>query len=77
MLKTTPILLCALATLLPARLGLVSVGADGQLLAGDALTVEGFAKAWPRIADRTGDRVLETGMEQAHHALSLLLKGHD
>ena len=31
LVKTTPILLCALATLLPARLGLVSVGADGQL----------------------------------------------
>jgi ABC-type uncharacterized transport system permease subunit len=34
LVKTTPILLCALATLLPARLGLVSVGADGQLFIG-------------------------------------------
>jgi len=34
LVKTTPILLCALATLLPARLGLVSVGADGQLFMG-------------------------------------------
>ena len=31
LVKTAPILLCALATILPARLGLVSVGADGQL----------------------------------------------
>ena len=34
LVKTAPILLCALATLLPARLGLVSVGADGQLYVG-------------------------------------------
>jgi general nucleoside transport system permease protein len=34
LVKTAPILLCALATLLPARLGLVSVGADGQLFVG-------------------------------------------
>jgi general nucleoside transport system permease protein len=34
LVKTTPILLCALATLLPARLGLVSVGAEGQLFMG-------------------------------------------
>jgi simple sugar transport system permease protein len=34
LVKTAPILLCALATILPARLGLVSVGADGQLFVG-------------------------------------------
>jgi general nucleoside transport system permease protein len=34
LLRAVPILLCALATLLPARLGLVSVGAEGQLYAG-------------------------------------------
>lgn len=34
LVKTAPILLCALATILPARLGLVSVGADGQLFIG-------------------------------------------
>jgi general nucleoside transport system permease protein len=34
LVKTAPILLCALATLLPARIGLVSVGADGQLFIG-------------------------------------------
>lgn len=34
LVKTTPILLCALATALPARLGLISVGAEGQLALG-------------------------------------------
>jgi simple sugar transport system permease protein len=34
LVKTAPILLCALATILPARLGLVSVGADGQFFIG-------------------------------------------
>src|SRR3954471_24030787 len=34
LVKAAPILLCALATILPARLGLVSVGADGQLYVG-------------------------------------------
>lgn len=32
--KTTPILLCALATALPARLGLLTVGASGQFYLG-------------------------------------------
>ncbi|MFC0683441.1 SDR family NAD(P)-dependent oxidoreductase [Novosphingobium clariflavum] len=50
---------------------------EGVLLEGDDLGVEGFARAWPVIADRQGDRVLETGMEQAHHALSVLLKSRD
>lgn len=43
LVKATPILLCALATILPARLGLISVGAEGQLyfgaLAGTAVVV--------------------------------------
>ena len=34
LVKTAPVLLCALATVLPARLGLISVGAEGQLSAG-------------------------------------------
>ena len=34
LVKATPILLCALAIIVPARLGLVSVGADGQLYFG-------------------------------------------
>ncbi|MET0540998.1 MAG: ABC transporter permease [Variovorax sp.] len=41
LLRATPILLCALATIVPARAGLISVGAEGQLyfgaLAGTAL----------------------------------------
>ena len=46
LVKTAPILLCALATLLPARLGLVSVGADGQLYMG-ALVGTGVVLALP------------------------------
>ena len=42
--KTIPILLCALATALPARMGLISVGAEGQLyfgaLAGTAVVLQ-------------------------------------
>ena len=42
--KTLPILLCALATALPARMGLISVGAEGQLyfgaLAGTAAVLQ-------------------------------------
>jgi general nucleoside transport system permease protein len=34
LVKATPILLCALAVILPARLGLITVGADGQLYFG-------------------------------------------
>jgi simple sugar transport system permease protein len=41
LVKTTPILLCALAIALPARLGLISVGAEGQLYFG-ALLGTGF-----------------------------------
>ena len=41
--KTIPILLCAMATALPARMGLISVGAEGQLyfgaLAGTAVVL--------------------------------------
>ncbi|GGC00284.1 3-oxoacyl-ACP reductase [Novosphingobium endophyticum] len=47
---------------------------EGVLLPEGERTVEGFAKAWDRIRDRRGDRVLENGMEQSHHALSMLLK---
>ena len=34
LVKVAPVLLCALATALPARLGLISVGAEGQLYFG-------------------------------------------
>jgi simple sugar transport system permease protein len=41
LVRTTPILLCALATAVPARLGLITVGAEGQLYFG-ALLGTGF-----------------------------------
>jgi simple sugar transport system permease protein len=53
LVKTTPILLCALAIIVPARLGLISVGADGQLYAGAllgtavVLMAVDSAVAWP------------------------------
>jgi simple sugar transport system permease protein len=47
LVKATPILLCALAIIVPARLGLLSVGADGQLyfgaLVGTAVMLAGAA----------------------------------
>jgi len=45
LLRATPILLCALATLVPARLGLISVGAEGQLYLG-AICGTGVMLAW-------------------------------
>lgn len=45
LLRATPILLCALATLVPARLGLISVGAEGQLYLG-AIAGTGVMLAW-------------------------------
>ncbi len=51
LLRATPILLCALATLVPARLGLISVGAEGQLYLG-AICGTGAMLAW------TGPQVL-------------------
>lgn len=44
LVKAAPIVLCALATALPARLGLISVGAEGQLAAG-AIAGTGFVLA--------------------------------
>jgi simple sugar transport system permease protein len=41
LVKATPILLCAMASAIPARLGLISVGAEGQLYFG-ALVGTGF-----------------------------------
>ena len=37
LVKATPILLCALAVILPARLGLITVGGEGQLYFGALL----------------------------------------
>ncbi|WP_067736373.1 SDR family NAD(P)-dependent oxidoreductase [Novosphingobium naphthalenivorans] len=47
---------------------------EGVLLPEGERTVEGFAAAWPDIRKRAGDHVFENGMEQSHHALSMLLK---
>lgn len=46
--KTTPILLCALAAAVPGRLGLISVGAEGQLYAG-AITGTAIVLAAPDL----------------------------
>ena len=46
----------------------------GVLLPEEARTVEGFAHAWPRIADRKGDHEIRNGMEQSQHAMDLLLQ---
>ena len=46
LVKATPILLCALAVILPARLGLITVGGEGQLYFG-ALTGTGVVIAFP------------------------------
>jgi len=45
LVRATPILLCALATLVPARLGLISVGAEGQLYLG-AIVGTGVMIGW-------------------------------
>ncbi len=47
---------------------------EGVLLAPDQRTVEGFAAQWDMISDRTGDTVIQNGIEQAMHAMGLLQK---
>lgn len=47
LVKATPILLCALAVILPARLGLITVGGEGQLYFG-ALTGTAVVVAFPQ-----------------------------
>lgn len=46
LVKATPILLCALATILPAKLGLITVGGEGQLYFG-ALTGTAVVVSFP------------------------------
>ncbi|AWM00329.1 ABC transporter permease [Bradyrhizobium amphicarpaeae] len=46
LVKATPILLCALAVILPARLGLITVGGEGQLYFG-ALTGTAIVVGFP------------------------------
>ena len=46
---------------------------EGVLLPPAQQTVEGFAAAWDRISDRATDAPLATGVEQAQHAMELLV----
>lgn len=46
----------------------------GVLLPENERTLEGFAAAWDRISDRTGDFVLQNGMEQSQMAMEMLQK---
>jgi general nucleoside transport system permease protein len=50
LVKATPILLCALAVILPARLGLITVGGEGQLYFG-ALFGTAVVVNYPESAD--------------------------
>lgn len=45
---------------------------DGLLLPKSEHSAEGFARAWHEIRERGNDHVFENGMEQSHHALSML-----
>ena len=47
---------------------------QGVLLPPEEQTVEGFAAAWDRISDRSGDRVWNSGMDQSMLALQMLQK---
>src|SRR5882724_6104613 len=49
LVKATPILLCALAVILPARLGLITVGGEGQLYFG-ALTGTAVVVSFPNAS---------------------------
>lgn len=48
---------------------------EGALLPPDQRTVEGFAAAWDRIVDRTGERVPQNGTEHTMTVLARLQKG--
>jgi general nucleoside transport system permease protein len=61
LLRATPILLCALATLVPARLGLISVGAEGQLYLG-AIAGTGVMLGWAGPSQLLLPAVLLGGM---------------
>ncbi len=47
---------------------------QGVLLPPADCTVEGFAAAWSKISDRTGDMVIGNGTEQSMHAMAMLQK---
>ncbi|MFM6931481.1 MAG: SDR family NAD(P)-dependent oxidoreductase, partial [Novosphingobium sp.] len=45
---------------------------EGVLLPPGSCSVEGFADAWGEISRHTGDKVIQSGMEQSMHAMTLL-----
>jgi general nucleoside transport system permease protein len=60
LVRASPILLCALATALPARLGLISVGAEGQLVLG-AITGTAFVLLGTKLGVATMPLLLSCG----------------
>lgn len=50
---------------------------EGVLLPDNARDVEDFARNWPRIANRNGDRPVQNGMEQSQNAMNILLKSQN
>jgi len=47
---------------------------EGVLLGTSERTVEGFAANWDKISDRSGDAIVQNGMEQSMHAMAMLQK---
>ena len=47
---------------------------EGVLLSGGDCTVEGVAANWAKISDRSGDAVIQNGLEQSMHAMGMLQK---
>ncbi|MEJ6009265.1 SDR family NAD(P)-dependent oxidoreductase [Novosphingobium aquae] len=45
---------------------------EGVLLPPGSCSVEGFAEAWGEISRQFGDKVIQSGMEQSMHAMTLL-----
>ena len=46
---------------------------EGVLLPEGERTPEGVAAAWDKISDRSGDSVVQSGMEQSEHAMSMIM----
>jgi NAD(P)-dependent dehydrogenase (short-subunit alcohol dehydrogenase family) len=47
---------------------------EGVFLSAGECTVEGFAANWAKISAQSGDPVIQSGMEQAMHAMGMLQK---
>ena len=45
----------------------------GVLLPEADRTVEGFAAAWDQISARSGDAIVQNGMEQSEHAMGVIM----